>query len=127
MALVKLLQHIGTSGNSYECQVLLIAAAGTATQLDHVDGLFRSAPVTPKVPMVEIGTTGVFIRAESRAVWADGNYVLAVNEVGATSNSGGAAFKMASDTEVSSANITHVIGDPIVAGSNKNTNWGGTS
>lgn len=84
-----------------ECQVFHIATDGTVTQLDHADGAFRASPATPKVPLVEVGTTGLFIRAESREpAWADGNYVLIANVVGMASPDGGVEFEMKFDAEV---------------------------
>ena len=97
MALVKTLKHVGTSGLSYECRVIHVP---TGDQLDHADGVFRAAPATPKIPLVEVGTTGLFTRSESRSAWADGNHVMIANIVGMTAPDGAVEFVMQDDAEV---------------------------
>ena len=100
MALNKILKHVGNSSSTYECEVFHIASDGTATRLDHADGAFRAVPATPKIPLVQIGTTGVFIRNESRSAWADGNYVQIANIVGVTYSEDAVEFEMKNDAEV---------------------------
>lgn len=101
MALVKVLKCVGRPGDSWECQVFYIASNGTVTQLDHADGEFRAVAATPKVPLVEFSSSGLFTRAESRTAWADGRYVLMGNKVGVSFPDSAVEFDMRSDVEIS--------------------------
>lgn len=112
MALIKKLKHVGTSGLSYECRVI---HTPTGDQLDHADGIFRSVPATPKVPIVEVGTTGLFTRDEDRSEWVDGNYVMIANVVGMTTPDGAVEFVMQDDAEVALDAIMSRLGAQVAA------------
>ena len=112
MALTKILKHASRTGLAIECQILHIAFDGTVTQLDHADGIFRSVAATPKIPLVEVGTTGLFTRDESRSAWADGNHVMIANVVGMTTPDGAVEFVMQDDAEVALDSIMSRLGTP---------------
>jgi len=81
------------------------------------------------------GAAEVNLHCEYGVVWIDatctgGTIYLAGTGILMADNSGPGCTvvnQMADPTAVVDANITHVIGDPIMAGSTKETNWGGTA